>query len=256
MYPILLQIGPFTLYSLWILFAIGILISLIVVNQLEKKKFVNLSFFADNSLLIFFTGLILARLFFVMENFNYFLASGNFWEVFYIWDKGLSLWGGVLGVFLSLFLLARKEKEDFKAWSDILITSFMAGGIFVNIGTFLDGRNSGSPTDLPWGIILESSQYAIPIHPVQIYAALYCLLIFITLYQCFNLKFFKQSGNISLLGISLYGLFRFLEEFMRGDEIDKYFNLISLPQLFSLLAFIIGIILLHRQYKKHLTENN
>ena len=252
MFPILLQIGPITLYSLWVLVAIGLLISLLVVNKLEKARFVNLEFLADNSLLIFFSGLICSRLIFILYNLSYFFSSTQkLIEIFYIWDKGLSIWGAVLGILVSLFFLARQAKENFWAWADILSVSMMACAVFLDLGAFLDGRNSGNPTDLPWGMISENSQYAVPIHPVQIYAAIYSLLITIVLYQCFNLKFFKQDGNISLMGVALFSLFRFIEEFMRGDETYLFFDTIREAHVYSFIILILSCYMLYRNYKQY-----
>ena len=38
MYPILLQIGPVTIFSLWFLIGIGFFAALIVINKLVKNK--------------------------------------------------------------------------------------------------------------------------------------------------------------------------------------------------------------------------
>jgi phosphatidylglycerol:prolipoprotein diacylglycerol transferase len=260
MYPILLQIGPFTIYSLWVLLALGVFASLLIVNTLAKSRLVKLSFLAENSLLIFFFSLILARMFFIIYNFGYFWdlisTQGNYLEILYIWDKGLSVWGGLIGIFLSIFLLSRKPKEDFLAWYDILTVSILFGMFFADIGAFLDGRNYGSPTDLPWGVLIEPSQYAIPIHPVQIYAAIYSLLLAVILYQLFNHRLFKNSGIIALTGFTVYCFLRFLEEFLRGDETNVIFGLIREAQLYSLIGLFFGGYLLYRYFRKYFQENH
>jgi phosphatidylglycerol:prolipoprotein diacylglycerol transferase len=259
MYPILLQIGPFTIYSLWVFFAMGLFTSLLIVNKLAKSRLVKLSFLAENSLLIFFCGLILARTVFIIYNFPYFwdivVDQGQILEIFYVWDKGLSAWGGLIGVFGSLFLLCRKGKEDFLAWSDILVVSILFGMIFTDIGAFLDGRNYGAPTDLPWGVLVETSQYAIPIHPVQLYAAIYTGLIGLILYSIFNRPEFKISGGITILGGTLYCFFRFLEEFLRGDESILFFGMMREAQLYSLIGLFFGGYMLYRFFQKYHQAN-
>lgn len=260
MYPVLLQIGPITLYSLWIFLALAIFLSLLIVNKLSKSRMVKLSFLSENSLLIFFCGLIMARAFFIICNFNFFwettINNGNYFEILHIWDKGLSVWGALLGVALSLFLLARKQKEDFLAWGDILVISTLFGMTLANLGAFLDGRNYGTPTDLPWGVLFETSQYAVPIHPVQIYAAIYTFIIGIVLIHLFNHRLFKPSGIITFAGITAYSLFRFLEEFIRGDESLLLFDLIRIGQIFSLLGLFFGGYMLYRYFSKQASENS
>jgi phosphatidylglycerol:prolipoprotein diacylglycerol transferase len=258
MYPIL-QVGPFTIYMLWVLFALGVLSSLLIVNKLAKSRLVKISFLAENSILIFFCGLIMARLVFILYNLSFFweviIQQGQILQIFYIWDKGLSVWGGLIGIFMSLYLLSRRHKEDFLAWADILIVSILIGMISANIGAFLDGRNYGSPTDLPWGLTVETSQYAVPIHPIQLYAAIYSGLIGLLLCNIFSRNEFKKSGVISLVGLTLYCFFRFLEEFLRGDESNMLFGSIREAQLYSLIGLLFGGYMLYRYSQKYHQEN-
>lgn len=260
MFPILLQIGPVTIYSLWIFVAFGIFFSLLIVHKLTKLRLVKLAFLSENSLLIFFSGLILARLVFIIYNFPYYweviTIEGHYFEPLFIWDKGLSIWGALLGIMLSLFLLTKKAKEDFFAWSDILIVSILFGMSFCDVGAFLDGRNYGSPTDLPWGVLMEPSQYAIPIHPVQLYAAIYSLLIGLLLFHLFQHRLFKKPGIIALSGITLYSFMRFLEEFLRGDESNLIFDIIREGQLWSFLGLSFGGYMLYRFFRNYFKENS
>lgn len=260
MYPVLLQIGPVTIYSLWIFLALAIFLSLLIVNKLSKFRMVKLAFLSENSLLIFFFGLIMARIFFIIFNFGYFwettINEGNYFEILHIWDKGLSIWGALFGIALSLYLLARKQKEDFLAWSDILSISVLFGMTLANIGAFLDGRNYGTPTDLPWGVLFETSQFAVPIHPVQLYAAIYTLIIGALLIHFFNHRLFKTGGIITFAAITAYCFCRFLEEFIRGDESFLLFDLIRVGQIFSLLGLFFGGYMLYRYFRKYSLENS
>ncbi len=221
---------------------------------------VKLAFLSENSLLIFFCGLIMARFFFIIYNLNYFwetvINEGNYLEILFIWDKGLSVWGGLLGIWLSLYVLARRHKEDFLAWSDILVIGVLFGMTLANIGAFLDGRNYGIPTELPWGILFETSQYAVPIHPVQIYAAIYTLIIGLVLTNLYLHRLFKTSGVITFSGITAYCFFRFLEEFLRGDESIYIFDLIREGQIVSFLGLFFGGYMLYRYSRNHSLANS
>jgi phosphatidylglycerol:prolipoprotein diacylglycerol transferase len=260
MYPILLQIGSFTLSSIWVLFGLSLFASLIIVNKMAKFRLVKLNFLAENSLLIFLCGLIGARLVFLVYNYqsywNEISSNSNILSIFHIWDKGLSVWGGLVGVFLSLYILAKKQHEDFKSWADIVIVSAFYGMILTHIGAFLDGRNSGAPTDLPWGVLVENSQYAVPIHPVQLYAAIYSALIATLLTILFKKKKFKKPGFISLIGITCYSFFRFLEEFLRGDESHLIFGVIREAQIYAFLGIAIGLYFLYKYQQSSNKEEN
>lgn len=256
MYPVLLEIDPITISSLWICLALGFFVSLIVINKLIKQRLVKLSFLANHSLMIFLSGLITSRLVFILRNYKEFfheLSFNKILGIFSIWDKGLSIWGGFIGLFIAIYLLCKKEQENFFAWADIIIVSIISGMVLGNIGTFLDGRNSGTPTSLPWGITLETSQYATPIHPIQIYAAIYSLILATILMILFNKRSFKKEGNISLIGIFLYSLLRFFDEFLRGDETNTILGLREV-QIYCLFAIFITAYFIYQKIKhKELT---
>lgn len=253
MYPILLEIGPITIYSLWIFVAIGFFAALLIMNKLVQKNRLSLKFINKYSLAIFFGGLFMSRLFYVVRNYQVFFADFSFegfLQIFYIWnDKGLSPWGGVVGVALSLLYFARREGESIRKWFDVFSVSIMSAIAFMNVGAFFDGINYGTETNLPWGVLVANSIYAVPIHPVQIYAAMYSGIITIILYQLFQQRISKTPGNITMIAVGSYSFFKILEEFIRGDESNHFLGFRE-AQIYALLALIITIILfLLKKYK-------
>ena len=254
MYPIILEIGPFTIYSLWVMVAIGFFTALLVIYKLVQKTRLKIKFFADYSLAIFLGGIILSRIVYIFYNWGAYFSSFNlakFFQLFYIWDKGLSVWGGVAGILIATYYFSQKEGEDSIKWVDVMVTAILAGMVLINTGAFFDGVNYGNETNLPWGVTIETSIYAVPIHPTQLYAAIYCLLIATTLYILFDHDLGKKTGNISLFGLTAYSFFRFLEEFLRGDESIMIFGFRQ-AQILALLGLIVGCILLYvKNNKKH-----
>jgi phosphatidylglycerol:prolipoprotein diacylglycerol transferase len=258
MYPDLLQIGPVTLSSLWFFIGLGFFAALIIINQLVKKNRLKLHFLAEHSLAIFFGGLLASRIFYIARNLSYFFADFNankFLQLFYVWDKGLSVWGAVTGIVLSLYWFCRKEGEDYLKWLDVFSISILFALTFGNVGAFLDGRNYGIETSLPWGVIIRNSIFAVPIHPVQIYAAIYCGILTIVLMQLFNRKIGREEGNITLIAAFSYGILRFLEEFLRGDESIVIMGLRE-AQIYALLAVAFAAILFYVRKKKQSQKSN
>jgi len=261
MFPILLQIdafqlgpftiGPITIYFLWIFLVIAILVSLMVISKLYKKRRVKISFLANHSLLIFMGGLAMSRIIYIIRNFQSFFQEfslNNIFQIFAVWDKGLSIWGAIIGIVATLYWLCRKNEENFMAWMDILMVCLACSMIFSNIGTFLDGRNYGFPTDVPWGMIMETSQYAIPIHPTQIYATFYNLIITAILFLIFDRRKFSDDGKILFIGTFMYACCRFLEEFFRGDESNIFLGLRE-AQIYALLALFFSGYFLYKRFK-------
>lgn len=240
MYPILLQFGSVTISSLWIFLAISLFSALLIFIKLVKKRRLKLAFIVDHSLAIFFGGILLARIFYIIQNFNLFFYEfqwSDILKVLYIWDKGLSPWGAIAGIGLTLAFFCYKEKENIGQWMDILSVSTLGALSVASIGTFLDGRNYGTETSLPWGVVIENSIYAVPIHPVQIYAVIYCAILAVFFYQLFGHKIGHKAGAISILAVFSYSILRFLEEFIRGDESIFILGLRE-AQIYTLLAAI------------------
>jgi len=253
MYPILVQLGPVTIYALWVCAAIGFLVAFLIVYKLLQKDRARLAFLADHSLVLVFGSLLAARILFVAENYRMYFSKIDFehiLELFYIWDKGLSFWGGIAGLLLTLAYFCKKQKESIWKWLDVMTIAVMAGLVFGNLGAFLDGSGYGNETDLPWGMIFENSRFAVPIHPTQIYAMIYTFAITITLWNLRNSKFGKEDGNITLFGTMCYTGFRFLEEFLRGDESYTFFGLREAQILCIIALGVSGTLLYLRRNKK------
>lgn len=254
MYPILIEFGPITIFSLWFLIAIGFIAGSLVFIHLAKRTRVKLNILTDNSFAVFAWALIASRLFFVFTHPDYYfykLQLSSFINLFAIWDKGLSFWGAVIGWFCSILYIARKGKESPLRIFDITIPAVMIGMFFGNIGALLEGINYGMPTNLPWGVAFRSAnvKYISPLHPTQLYSAIYALALGIFLFMILKKLRSAMPGFLFELGVLMFGIFKFLEEFFRGDETFKLFS-IRVPQIISALAVIIAAYLIYERYGK------
>ena len=74
----------------------------------------------------------------------------------------------------------------------------------------------GGPTTLPWGFIFVHDNQVSPMHPTQIYEAIYCLITFgVTYWLYWKREAHKRTGLI--FGVFLIGIFlsRFFVEFIK-----------------------------------------
>lgn len=241
-----MQLGPITIYALWIFIAIGFFAALLIINKLVQKNRLSIRFLSDHSLLIFFGGIIMARIIYVVRNLNLFfpdLSINSFIQTLFIWDKGLSPWGGILGILLTLAYFSYQNKEEMFKWMDIFMVGILGAISVSNIGAFFDGRNYGNETDLPWGVLIENSIFAVPIHPTQIYAAIYTAALTIVLFGFVGKRKFKFAGQASIFALLGYSFFRFLEEFLRGDESQIILGLRE-AQIYALIGVVVALVLL------------
>lgn len=257
MEPILFQTRYLTINTFWIFFLSAIIISSIMLVKISIRNGLKLQFLSDNSGILILWSIVGARIFSLIENYKiYFhkITDETFLSIFYVWDKGLNFWGGIICFFLCLYFLCKKQDQDFWKWADSLLPAIILGIGISSIGAFFEGINYGRETSLPWGVNFESPKvkYTVPIHPTQIYSFIYCITLSIALALSSHIKKLKElsfSGAITLAGISLYGILKFLEEFFRGDDVWTIFG-IRLPQIFSLILAISAGTFLYIRYNR------
>lgn len=257
MYPELIQTKFFTINTLWIFFAAGLFTATYFFIKLSVSNGLKIQFLSEHSWKFILWSIIGARIFSIIQNFDtyfYEFSSKTLLQVFFIWDKGLSLTGAIIAFIVYLYFISKKHGQDFWKWIDVLIPSIILGLSIGFIGTFFEGTNYGKPTSLPWGVNFESPQikFTVPIHPTQIYAFLYSLTIAITLIltsKTERIININKSGFTGIIGIFLFSLFNFLEQFVRGDDTYTIIG-IRIPQIIALIATISSGIFLYYRYNK------
>lgn len=254
MFPTIFQSAYFTIHSLWLFIAIATIVSTIIFTQISIKNGLKLQFLTENLLLILIAAVVGARLVAIVENwtsFFYEYSWDTFLQIFKVWDKGVSVWGGLAAAMLIFYHLCKKNDQNFLKWLDAIIPSLFIWISISAIGMFLDGITYGNETDLPWGVNFESPaiKYTVPIHPTQIYILLYSAAIAVTLILSKHHKFFKENGKTAITGIAAFSFIHFLQEFLRGDDVGEIIG-IRVPQIIAILVFIISLIFYFFQYNE------
>ncbi len=259
MYPALFEIGSIAVSSLWVCVALAFFVTASSFIKFAVRNKLKVAFITEHFFQILIYGLIGARIIYVAFNHqDYFtdISLATPISLISFWDKGLSFWGGVLGVVFAIYRYCKKEKESFQKWMDMLFLSLLAGLIFGNIGAFLEGINYGKETSLPWGMAFQNFNipYTLPIHPSQLYATLYTTILFIAFLTLFLKEKFKEPGEMGLwIGLS-YGIMRFLEEFTRVEETAMFLDL-RMDQWIALTGIIIAGVFLTMRYNKNQISN-
>ena len=87
----------------------------------------------------------------LMYNFSGFLDDPV--VIFRIWQGGMSYHGGMVGVFVAMWLYGRHTGRTFFQVTDYLAPLVPLGLGAGRMGNFINGELWGSPTDLPWGMV-------------------------------------------------------------------------------------------------------
>lgn len=142
-------------------------------------------------------------------------------DIFKVWQGGMSLHGGTLGVILAIWWTSRREKLSFLRMCDYIACVIPFGLFFGRLANFVNGELWGRATDVPWAIIFtQQAAGEVARHPSQLYeAGLEGILYFIIL----SLLFWKtdaryQPGKLVGAGLLVYGFSRFTVEFFREPD--------------------------------------
>ena len=198
-------------------------------------------------------------------NFGEFLQ--NPLMLFRIWEGGMSFHGGLLGVLVACVWWARRHRLHFFDAVDFVAPLVPLGLGFGRLGNYIGGELWGKFTGAGWGVIFPQSPMApfngLPIerlrelhasgaldafarHPSQLYqAALEGLAMFVALWWFSSRP--RPRYAVSGLFALMYGVFRFLVEFVRvPDEQLGYlaFGWLTMGQVLSLPLIALGIALL------------
>ena len=141
-------------------------------------------------------------------------------EIVRVWDGGMSFHGGVIGVSLGIFWMARKHKLDWLRVHDYVACCAPFGIFLVRLANFVNGELWGRPTDVPWAIIFPAGG-EVPRHPSQLYeAGLEGILLFVILWFLFwKTDARYQPGKLVGAFLLVYGLSRFLVELVRQPDL-------------------------------------
>ena len=137
MHPIFFRLGPITIYTYGIFVAIGFLAAFTLILREAKKEGLFLNLISDLVFWMVISGIIGARLLYVIYEFPSFLKKPL--TIFALWKGGLVFIGGVVGGLLTMIIYVKRKKLDFWQLVDIFAPGLALGEAFGRIGCFFAG---------------------------------------------------------------------------------------------------------------------
>ena len=251
--PVAIQLGPLAIHWYGLMYLLAFAQFLILGRmRVQQEPFLSLKWsFKDVEDILFWgvVGVILGgRLGYVLFYMPDFYLS-NPLNIFKVWEGGMSLHGGLLGVLIALLWFAKKKNTQFFVVSDLVAPLVPFGLAFGRLGNFINGELWGRPTDLPWAMIFPMVD-SVPRHPSQIYQLLgEGVLLGVVLWIYASKP--RRVGQISGLFLLGYGLCRFLAEYAR--EPDAFLGLLglglSMGQWLCVPMIVFGIYLMQCRSK-------
>lgn len=166
--------------------------------------------------------------------------------------SGFVLYGGIIaGAVSCIFLCKIKGMNVWKVIDEIASIVPLGQGIG-RVGCFVSGCCYGKQTNGMLNIIYSHpgsrAPQGIPLIPVQIYEAIFDVLLF--LFLSYGLKKERALHLTSVLYLLMYSTFRFIIEFFRGDAVRGIWGGLSTSQWISLMFLPMILFFFVRLWKK------
>ena len=172
-----------------------------------------------------------------------------------IWQGGMSFHGGMLGVFIALYLFGRKTNKSFFQVSDFIAPMIPIGLGAGRVGNFINRELPGriAESDVPWAMNFGDGFAR---HPSSLYQALTeGLLLFVILWWVSSRS--QTRMMVSALFMIGYGSFRFITEFFRTPDAHigfVAFGWLTKGQQLSIPMVLFGLYLIYLIKKQTKSE--
>jgi phosphatidylglycerol:prolipoprotein diacylglycerol transferase len=161
-------------------------------------------------------------------------------------------YGGFIGALIaSAMFFRRTPRLPFWPAADVCAPAIALGQAIGRIGCLMAGDDYGRAASVPWAVTFSDpdaatiggAPHGVPLHPVQLYESIVCLILFVILVRLIRRKHF--DGEVILAYTLLYAVARFVLEYFRGDA-DRGFlfgGLLSTSQFIAVVLAPIAIVL-------------
>ncbi|MCH8821369.1 prolipoprotein diacylglyceryl transferase [Patescibacteria group bacterium] len=252
MFPILIQLGPITIYSYGFFLTLSYIIATFVLWREGKRQGYKEEKLLDLSLISLFAALIGGSLYFALLNPD--IYRDNLVSAIFFWDGNLSFYGGLFGVLVAIFALTKWWKWPFFQIADIIALAGILALFIGSLGAFFAGVNIGTLTNAPWSVEIPNIGGAR--HPVQLYEAGFAIILFFVMKRFYeiNLKSSKfRSGRVFLLSLFFISVSKFFFEFFRAES--TFVLGVKSTQIVSLLVAIISFTAIYYFQLRDLRED-
>ena len=224
MHPVLGQVGPVTILTHDAFTVLALIVGLsLYYRELARRGWLETRI-VWISLAAVFAGALGARTITAWEHIEYYTALEGVPLSLAIENSGKSLIGALAGGYLGT-VLAKRAFGYTRSTGDCYVLAIAVATAIGRVGCFLSELPLGTPTTLPWGVSVSAEAAAafarcpgceLAMHPSMLYEILFNLVAVAVIV--------RYRSRVPVVGdtLKLYllaaGVFRFLVEFVRGNE--------------------------------------
>jgi phosphatidylglycerol:prolipoprotein diacylglycerol transferase len=232
-----------------------VLIGVNLSQYLARRRRIDPELIADLAIWLVIAAIPSARLYYVLFQWQEYVNHPD--QIIAIWKGGIAIHGAILGGLLAALIFARLKQVSFWQLADLVAPSLILGQAIGRWGNFFNSEAFGSPTDLPWKLLIppdrrpsgfETVEYY---HPTFLYESLWNLMVFTLLMGLFfrDLKGKPKLklGTLFLVYMITYSSGRLWIEGLRTDSL--MLGALRIAQVISLIEISLGVLGLIWLYK-------
>ena len=241
------------IYWYGIIIATGFLLALIYAIKNAKRFGIDTDRMLDIVLVVTPVAILSARTYYVIFDGEKLNGIGDF---FGFGDSsgfsGIAIYGGVIGAFVSGFIMCKIRKVNFRDMFDLASLGFLIGQGVGRWGNFVNQEAYGSFTNSSfWGMQSERTIREMGeglVHPCFLYESVWCIAGFFIINRFSRNR--KFSGETFLMYCGWYGFGRGFIELLRTDSLMLGSIKVSCLLAFVLcIASVTAIILIRKKLK-------
>ncbi|WP_400163381.1 prolipoprotein diacylglyceryl transferase [Brevibacillus sp. TJ4] len=244
--PVAIDLGFIRVHWYGIIMGLAFLIGTYLARYNVKRSGLDPDHVLNMVVLIIPAAIICARAYYVIFEWDQY--KDNLLSIFYVWQGGLAIHGGLIGGVLAGAWYVRKHNLPFFRLGDAFMPSVILGQAIGRWGNFINQEAHGDvapaefmekfPAFIREQMYIGGQYY----HPTFLYESLWNLVVFVIL--MLMLRFFKKfDGQIMFSYMILYSLGRFFIEGLRTDSL-LIADTLRVAQLVSLCLIAAGLILM------------
>lgn len=247
--PIAVRIGPLQIRWYGLAYVAGFICAFLILGNLSKRWRVRIN---EDAFFVIVFSVILGVIIGGRAGYVLFYGDGYYLQhpekILAFNEGGMSFHGGLIGVLVGGYIASRITHIPFLTLADMGAVGAAIGLFFGRCANFVNGELWGAPTDLPWGVVFGGAAGTMPRHPSQLYEALLeGVVIFCVLFALSRKNPPRPRGTFIGLFLVMYGVFRFLVEFVREPDVQLGYlwgGWLTMGQVLSVPLIVAGVALL------------
>ncbi|MFE4469138.1 prolipoprotein diacylglyceryl transferase [Leifsonia sp. NPDC056824] len=262
---IVLPFWPYRIQTYALIILVGIIIAAAWTSRRLTKRGAEPGVILDILLWAVVLGIVGARIYHVLTHpGDYFAAGHNTWNPFQpgsvwaIWEGGNAIFGALIGGAIGIWIACRISGLRFWSVADALAPALLLAQAIGRLGNYFNQELFGLPTNVPWGLQIDSGNKAIPVglpentlfQPLFLYEIIWNVIgVLVILFLERKLRL--QWGKTLAVYLIWYGVGRSYLESIRIDPSEFTFLGIPSNVWAAFAAVVLGVVLFIVQSRRH-----